>query len=60
MGPRAKPRKAKVTRRRVNASKRKAKLHVVSPASAEEIRRSLGISPRVVREVRALLHSLGY
>lgn len=60
MGTRAKPRKAKVTMSRVSVPKRKAKLHVVSPASAEEIRQSLGITKRDMAVARSVLLELGY
>lgn len=56
----ARPRKRKTTTRRVSVPKRKAKLHVVSPASAEEIQRSLGITKRDMAVARASLRALGY
>ncbi len=40
--------------------KRKGKLHVVSPASVEEIRRSLGITSRDVAVAHGVLRELGY
>lgn len=58
----AKPRKSKTktTTRRVSMAKRKAKLHVVSPASAEEIRQSLGITKRDMAVARSVMLELGY
>jgi hypothetical protein len=56
----AKPRKLKTTTRRVSVPKRKARLHVVSPASAEEIQRSLGITKHDVAVAHASLRALGY